>query len=141
MRRISAFLMIAAMVAVLVPSAALGARPEKPPPGINQITAVSLDGTCEIEVIASWEGRAFEVQIEQLRNGFTVNAERPLANNKLGRVSVKFPAPDLATAAYTWSAVALDRKGNEIGIKRVTRIDDWEGSGCPPHSTVVASVY
>ena len=86
-------------------------------------------------------GRAFEVQVEQISNGSGVGALKVRADNKSGTVlGTQFAAPLLGSTVYTWQAVLLDRKGNVIGIPRLTDPEEFTGTGvCPGNGTAIAT--
>ncbi len=140
MRRFSAFLMIAALVAVLVPSAALAAKPL--PPKITQIQVIStgamVDGTrgielCSVAMYVYFEGRVASVAYEEYEGSVLVDAGDAYLARKDQGASVALGWADIGTHVYSWKATLLDRKRNPLGESQ-TAVETFSftGVGAPP---------
>ncbi len=134
MRRLSAFLMIAALVAVLVPSAALAGKPA--PPRIETIDVMSRGeflgqaGVCDVDVVVSWSGRGvIEVRVQQWVAS-TVTPVTVYPVKKATSTTANFSA-DLGSRAFSWYAFLIDRKGNALDAKLSSTDSVLVSGECP----------
>jgi hypothetical protein len=145
MRRFSAFLMIAALVAVLVPSAALAAKP--PAPDIDTLLVqgygtYASTGQCLLTVTVTWHGRAYEVEWKALSGNDTWEGQWGARLPKLSPAgfSFLFEPADLGDKVIYWQAKLLDRKGGVLGQIVETGTEDWtDPTTCPPKYYVLGT--
>ena len=141
MRRLSAFLTIAALVAVLVPSAALAAKP--PPPSIVSATVSGSTGytapDCTLNFFADFTGSVYEVRFTPVVAGvdgvpFTIRVPK-----KYSAVATIEYVADLATLEYSWKVALQDRKGKVLGYEIPTTAEKWDDGAVCPESGLLAA--
>ena len=141
MRRLSAFLMIAALVAVLVPSAALAG---KTPPSVTRILVENnqmdpVAEQCGVQVTVTIDGRAYQAQVS-LYQGESMTfygLETEFVNNRDHAASVFFYPLALGGNVFTWQVQLLDRKGNPLGTT-VGAAETWDNtSACPAGAPLI----
>ena len=145
MRRFSAFLMIAALVAVLVPSAALAAKPQ---PGVANLMVYSYGADlweypvdpniCYVWARVVVDGRAYDAEFTQYKGGVLDDTLTALVDNKVHLAYQFFHNVELGSSEYTWKVQLRDRKGNPISALVPTGPDTVTESGCGTSQTIVA---
>jgi hypothetical protein len=135
MRRLSAILMIAALLAALVPSATLAGKPS--PPTIWGVQVTGSYGTapdCYLTFWTTFSGRAYAIRYTR----WEVGAAGPDSSfpvpipRKYDSVGVQFAVPQLATKAWYWKVALVDRKDNVLGTEVTTTAEGWsDTTSCP----------
>jgi hypothetical protein len=137
MRRLSAFLMIAVLVAALVPSAALAAKPITAIDNVAVRAAVSVAPDCNAVWNVYFTGRAYEARITPVVGGVSLAAFTFKVDNKNGQAGFYGPVAGLATYEYTWKAALLDRKGKILGYEVTTSAEKWaQTDACPQYGNL-----
>jgi hypothetical protein len=142
MRRLSAFLMIAALIAVMVPSAALAGKP------VTTVDEVTVKGSvfegsdtppCSLTFWARFSGTVQTVRSTTMVGETQVGEPMiiPLARKQYSVGWDILPLADLATVEYTWKVELLGRK-DKVLAQATTTPEKWLNAESCPSGLVVA---
>lgn len=139
MRRLSAFILIAALLAALVPSATLAG---KPVPVVNTVTVTELNlqgpDLCALTVAITFTGRAQWAQFSAVKDGAVVSTpSQPLARTATTSAQT-FEGVLLGANVWSWKVQLLDRKLKPIGAEVQTNAETHTGEVCPADGTRLA---
>jgi hypothetical protein len=136
MRRLPAFLMIAALVAVLVPTTALGAKPL--PPKIDSLVvsglgeSLSTPGFCLIAQTVTFHGRAYAVEFSDTSVSNSPTHLEPIPRKAdTVEYSKTVTLERLQSDVIWFQARLVDRKSIPLTSYVTIHNAVWEGSGCP----------
>lgn len=134
MRRLSACLMVAVLLAALVPSSALAG---KPVPSVTsvQITGYGASGPgCGVQMWAGYSGRPYAVRFSWWEVGaatYTGYVDS-YPSRKSTATGISWIFTDLGTKEWYWKVAILDRKGKVVGTEVTTTQEVWnDPSSCP----------
>lgn len=150
MRRLSAILMIAALLAALIPSAVLA----KPVPVIDSVTVTAKDdGLCTpgplnpvssatVTVAIQFSGKGpapMEAQFLAIRDDVVVSSPRQPLERWVGTSEQVFEQVALGDHVWSFAVELLDRKGNPMGSYVRTSNETWTSTtSCPDYNPIAS---